>query len=72
MKSLKSCYRTLYHLSILITNAMHHLLLLDNMREKGKQKGGRGGEREQQQTMKQRRWTKGRRDIVVGLEKLKE
>lgn len=51
---------------------MHHLLLLDNMREKGKQKGGRGGEREQQQTMKQRRWTKGRRDIVVGLEKLKE
>lgn len=38
VKPLKSCYRTIHHLPILITKALHHLLLVDNMRKRGKRK----------------------------------
>lgn len=38
VKPLKSCYRTIHHLPILITKALHHLLLVDNTRKRGKRK----------------------------------
>lgn len=37
VKPLKSCYRAIHHLLVLITKALQHLLLLDNTRKRGKQ-----------------------------------
>lgn len=65
VKPLKSCYRTIHHLPILITKALHHLLLVDNMRKRGKRKKKK---RERQHRMELGKQTKCRRDMVVVLE----
>lgn len=62
VKPLKSCYRAIHHLLILITKALQHLLLLDNTRKREKQ-----GKRETTQN-EVGKMDKGKRDIVVVLE----
>lgn len=59
VKPLKSCYRAIHHLLILITKALQHLLLLDNTRKREKQ----GKRKERQHRMKLGKWTKAKETL---------